>query len=82
MLVEHSNLGQDFPDANAGMRKFLKKSHSPPFEVPSFPGSAWERTGARLCLAYNEDGRQSLQGSAFPGRAWERGYFSLGTEAR
>ncbi|HLW67957.1 MAG TPA: hypothetical protein VKS79_21750, partial [Gemmataceae bacterium] len=42
------------------------------------PGSAWERTAARLCLAARS-ARQSLADSAFPGRAWERGWRQFST---
>ena len=41
----------------------------------SVPGSAWDCTAARLCLAWGPatcpDARQSLADSAVPGRAWD-----------
>src|SRR5262249_54010029 len=52
----------------------------------SFPGSAWERAAARLCLARPPGGRSFCRfrvreaeprGRAFPGRAWERELFPV-----
>ena len=61
--------------------------------VLSFPSSAWERTGAKLCFASarlrrgafapGRFGREAeLRGTAFPSRAWERGIGSPQRQAR
>src|SRR5438132_1325685 len=39
----------------------------------SFPSSAWERTGAKLCFAAVHKEEAELPALAFPSRAWERG---------
>src|SRR3989442_141032 len=42
----------------------------------SFPSSAWERTGAKLCFASGSSPHlqeAELPRRAFPSRAWERG---------
>src|SRR5205085_12448188 len=39
----------------------------------SFPSSAWERKGWKLCFLFGDGREAELRTLAFPSRAWERG---------
>ena len=51
-------------------RKSRVLHHDKNLAIISFPGSAWERTAARLCLDADE---AEPRGSVVPGGAWDQG---------